>query len=125
MIFLNSSCRAIRLQLLFYSKKIDKDLFRAAKTATNKAITLAKSTYVRDTIATNKGNSKDLWKILNRLSKSAISTSTLPEHSQKSELAENFNMFFLSKRSKKYPRIWIKMISLKSHLLSQRHKSQF
>ena len=31
---------------------IDKDLFRAAKTA--------KSTYVKETIATNKGNSKDL-----------------------------------------------------------------
>ena len=40
---------------------IDKDLFRAAKTATKKAITLAKSTNVRETIATNKGNSKDLW----------------------------------------------------------------
>ena len=76
---------------------IDKDLFRAAKTTTNKAITLAKSTYVRETKATNKGNSKDLWKIVNGLTKSAISTSTLPEHSQKCELAERFNMFFKQK----------------------------
>ena len=79
---------------------IDKDLFRAAKTATNKAIPLAKSTSVRETTATNKGNSKDLWKIVNGITKSATSTSTLPEHSQKSELAERFNVFFKQKISK-------------------------
>ena len=73
---------------------IDEDMFRAAKTATKKAITLAKSTYLRETIATNKGISKDLWKIVNGLTKSATSTSTLPEHCQKSELAERFNVFF-------------------------------
>ena len=72
---------------------IDKDLFRAAKTAIIKAITLAKSTYVRETIATNKGNSNDLWEIVNGLTKSATSTSTLPELSPKNVLAERFNVF--------------------------------
>ena len=62
-----------------------------------KPLIYCNSTYVRERIATNKGNSKDLWKIVNGLTKSATSTSTLPEHSQKSELAERFNVFFKQK----------------------------
>ena len=75
----------------------DKDMFWAAKTATNKAITLAKTTYMRETLATNIGNSKDLWKIVNGLTKSATCTSTLPEHLQKSELAERVDVQKISK----------------------------
>ena len=71
-------------------------IYAAAKLETNKAIVRAKKQYVKNKIFANKGNSKELYKILNEIFKPPAGR-VLPEDKTLNLLCNDFTFYFSNK----------------------------
>ena len=77
--------------------EIHKQLYKKAKLETNALINECKHNSIKKKITENKGNSKELFNIMNSLTKNDNSSSLLPSHTEPRELADKFNTYFIDK----------------------------
>ena len=76
---------------------VHREIYVLERNRTNETIKECKHNFVKNNITNRKGDSKELFKILNSLLTDNSKSSPLPKHDDKETLAENFNTYFNDK----------------------------
>ena len=76
---------------------VHRELYKRARAATNSLIVETKRKSLNEKVNDSKGNSKQLFNVLNGLMKTDSSKKSLPAHRDGLELAERFNNYFIEK----------------------------